>query len=231
MIQLKKVLAIIPARAGSKRIPFKNIRDLAGIPLIGWSLKDLKKSKYIDLAYVSTDSEDIQAVAKKYNVDSEPLRPSNLATDTSATIDVVLDILESKKTGFDIIVLLQPTSPFREIADIDKALEFFIQQEANSVISMCETESHPTWSIPLGEKLSMEDFAKKLENKRSQDLEKYYRLNGAIYIASTASIKANNGFFAKDKMFAYIMNKFDSIDIDTEEDFEIATYLAKKKIV
>src|SRR5690606_26687216 len=122
MINGKKVLAIIPARAGSKRIPNKNLRELCGTPLIGWTLKDLHKSKYIDHSYVSTDSLEIQKVASRYGIDADPLRSEDLASDTSSSIDVVLDIINERKKGYDIVVLLQPTSPLRRIEDIDAAL-------------------------------------------------------------------------------------------------------------
>src|SRR5690554_143046 len=122
MIDGKKVIAIIPARAGSKQVINKNIRVISGIPLIGWTLKDLDKSKYIDLSFVSTDSSEIQTIAKGFGVDAEPLRPKGLASDLSKSIDVVLDVINVQKKGFDIVVLLQPTSPLRTIEDIDKAL-------------------------------------------------------------------------------------------------------------
>lgn len=225
MINGKKILAIIPARAGSKRVVNKNVRELGGIPLIGWTLKDLKRSKYIDQSYVSTDSPLIQEVARKYSIDCDPLRPAELATDTASSADVVLDIIDNVKTDFDIILLLQPTSPFRSIEDIDRALEFFIEKSANSVTSVCETECHPSWTISLPDDHSMEDLIKNIQTKRSQDLDVYYRLNGAIYIISVKAFRAAKAFFADSMAFAYIMSRKDSIDIDTEEDLLFAKCL------
>ena len=229
MINGKKILAIIPARAGSKRVVNKNIRDLGGIPLIGWTLKDLNKSKYIDHAYVTTDSTEIQKIAKNYNVDCEPLRPSDLASDTSSSVDVVLDVINDKKPGFDIIVLLQPTSPLRGILDVDLALEYFVEKAAYSVTSVCEVESHPSWSARLPKDNSMNEMIQRIQSKRSQDLETYHKLNGAIYITSVESFKKEKSFFAPDQAFAYIMNRKDSIDIDTEEDLVFANCLLMEK--
>ena len=229
MINGKKVLAIIPARAGSKRVINKNIRDLGGIPLIGWTLKDLQKSKYLDHSYVTTDSAEIQAVAKKYNVDCEPLRPASLASDTATSVDVVMDVITDKKPGYDIIVLLQPTSPFRKISDIDSALEYYIEKSATSVTSVCEVESHPSWSAQLPADNSMNEMIKKIQSKRSQDLEAYHKLNGAIYIISVEEFKKEKSFFSPNKAFAYIMSRKDSIDIDTEEDLTFANCLVMDK--
>ena len=225
MINGKKVLAIIPARAGSKRVINKNIRDVGGIPLIGWTLKDLHHSKYIDHSYVTTDSTKVQEIAKKFNIDCEPLRPSDLASDHASSVDVVMDVINDKKIGFDIIVLLQPTSPLRKVVDIDLALEFFIEKDAYSVTSVCEVESHPSWSSKLPTDNSMNEMIKNIQSKRSQDLETYHRLNGAIYITSVECFKKEKSFFAPKKAFAYIMNRKDSIDIDTEEDLIFANCL------
>lgn len=227
MINGLKILAIIPARAGSKRVINKNIRDLGGIPLIGWTLKDLNKSKYIDHSYVSTDSSEIQKVSESYKIDSHPLRPSEFASDTASSVDVVMDVIDHKKTGFDIIVLLQPTSPFRKIEDVDKAIEFFISKKAKSVTSVCETESHPSWSAKLPENHSMQEMIKNIQSKRSQDLEAFYRLNGAIYITTVNDFRQNKSFFAPEDAYAYVMKRIDSIDIDTEEDLLMAQGLVK----
>lgn len=229
MIGNKKVLAIIPARGGSKRVVNKNIREVAGIPLIGWTIKDLEKSKYIDHSYVSTDSRDIQKTAHAFNIDADPLRPEELATDHSSTVDVILDIVKHKKTGFDIILLLQPTSPLRSIEDIDNALEYFMEKGADSVISVCEADVHPSWCSPLPEDKNLEHLIKNVKAKRSQDLEKNYRLNGAIYIVSRERLLEELTFFTKTKSYGFIMSKLNSVDIDTEEDLMFAESLLLRK--
>lgn len=227
MLNGKKILAIIPARAGSKRVINKNIRDLCGLPLIGWTLKDLHSSKYIDHAYVSTDSLEIQKVAENFSIDCNPLRPLELASDVATSFDVVLDIINNKKPDFDIIILLQPTSPLRTLKDIDASLELFASLDANSVTSVCETESHPSWCASLPADRNMKEMIKNLLVKRSQDLETNYKLNGAIYIITVEAFRRCRSFFADDKAFAYIMSRKNSIDIDTEDDLLIAECLMK----
>ena len=177
MIDGKRVLAIIPARAGSKRVKNKNIRELGGVPLIGWTLKDLHKSKYIDLAYVSTDSLEIQKVVTDFGIESFPLRSPDLATDHSSSADVITDILLHRKVGYDIIVLLQPTSPLRTVEHIDLALEQFINTNAGSVISVCKTEVPLDWIVNLDKDLNMNDFVANVQLKRSQDHKDSYQLN------------------------------------------------------
>lgn len=225
MINGKKVLAIIPARAGSKRVKNKNLKILGNIPLIGWTLKDLNCSKYIDRAFVSTDSIEIQKIASQYGVDCDPLRAPNLSSDTATSVDVVLDIIDNVKPGYDIIVLLQPTSPLRKLVDIDSAIELFIEKNASSVISVCPAETHPTWTSPLYEDISMKYFYERIQLKRSQDLELYYRLNGAIYIIDFNQVKMHKSFFTPENSYAYKMNKNESIDIDVEDDFFLAEAL------
>lgn len=227
MIDGKKILAIVPARSGSKRVKNKNIRDVEGLPLIGWTLKDLKKSKYIDHSYVSTDSVDIQNVAQAFGIDSEPLRTDEFSTDTASSIDVVLDIILNLKKDYDIVILLQPTSPLRKIQSIDEAIEFYLEKKARSVISVCETECHPSWTTALDGDKNLNDLIRNIQTKRSQDLETHYRLNGAIYISSVENLKVSKSFFSPDKSYAYIMSKMDSVDIDTEDDLMLAKMLIK----
>lgn len=230
MLNGKKVLAIVPARAGSKRVINKNFRNIAGLPLIAWTLKDLKSSKYIDHIYVSTDSTEIQRISKDFGVECEPLRPSELATDHTSSFEVVLDIVNNIKPGFDIILLLQPTSPLRSLENIDQALELFAAKGAHSVTSVCETESHPSWCSPLPSDFSIGEMVKNLQVKRSQDLETYYRLNGAIYIISAEEFQSARSFFAEKNAFAYRMSRIDSLDIDTEEDLFLAECILKSKM-
>jgi CMP-N,N'-diacetyllegionaminic acid synthase len=226
----KKVLAVIPARGGSKRLPNKNILDLAGKPLIAWTIEAAKKSKYIDTLIVSTDSQKIAKVCEKYGAKVPFMRPKELATDTANSIDVILHAIDFyKKLGlnYEYIILLQPTSPLRTAEDIDDAFESF-GEDTKAVVSVCETEHPPLWSNTLPEDLSMKDFIRlKIKNKRSQDLPTYYRLNGAIYIADVEYMKINNGFIGE-KTKAFIMPQERSVDIDSMVDFYFTEYLIKK---
>ena len=222
----KTFLAIIPARGGSKRLPRKNILDLCGKPLISYSIEAGLKSKYISKVIVSSDDEKILQISQKFGADIIK-RPDYLATDTSSTFDVLEHTINSLEK-YDYIVLLQPTSPLRNEKHIDEAIALLNEKDANAVISVCETEHSPLWCNTLDEELNMSNFLpKEVLNKRSQDLPKYYRINGAIYICKTEELLKNKGFFLKDKVFAYIMDKKDSVDIDEEIDFFMSEYIIK----
>ena len=229
MSNKEKFLAIIPARGGSKRLPRKNILELCGKPLIAWSIEAGQKSKYIDKVVVSSDDSEILDIAKKFEADVLR-RPNNLATDTSTTFDVIKHILDNIE-GFDYIVLLQPTSPLRDENHIDMAIKLLQDKNADAVISVSETDHNPLWSNTLDDSLSMKNFLKdEVLNKRSQDLKKYYRLNGGIYICETNKLLAQKSFFLKENIYAYKMDKQSSIDVDDEADFKIAETFMMTKI-
>ena len=220
----KTFLAIIPARGGSKRLPRKNLLDLCGKPLIAWSIEAALKSKYISKVIVSSDDEEILNIAKEYKADFIK-RPDELASDTATTFDALKHTLENVEK-YDYVVLLQPTSPLRTEKHIDEAIELLKEKNADAIISVCEMEHSPLWSNTLDEDLNMSNFLRdEVLNKRSQDLPKYYRLNGAIYICKTDKLLQNESFFLKENIYAYKMNKKDSVDIDEEIDFIIAEKL------
>ncbi len=220
-----KYLAIIPARGGSKRLPDKNILYLNGIPLIAWSIEAAKKSKNIDDIVVTSDSDKILDIAKKYNVKTIK-RPDFLASDTATTFDVIKHAIENFGEKSEYVVLLQPTSPLRNEKHINEAIELLEKKNADAVISVCEVDHSPLWSNTLPENLDMSNFIRdEMKNKRSQDLEKYYRLNGAIYICKTERLLEEKTFFIKNNIFAYLMDKKSSVDIDDEVDFELAKVL------
>lgn len=224
MYKNKTFLAIIPARGGSKRLPRKNVLDLARKPLIVWSIKAGLKSKYIDKVIVSSDDDEILRISKIYGADTIQ-RPDELAGDTSTTFDAIKHVIDNCEK-YDYIVLLQPTSPLRNEKHVDDAIELLEDKNADAVVSVCEMDHSPLWSNTLDESLSMIGFLKdEVLNTRSQDLEKYYRLNGAIYICKTDKLLEEKSFFLKDNIFAYKMNRESSIDIDEEIDFKIAQVL------
>ncbi len=221
MLKGKKVLAIIPARKGSKRLPNKNILDLNGKPLIAWTIEAAKESRYIDRIIVSTDSGVIAGISKKFGAEVPFIRPKELAGDTASSIDVIIHVINSLKDmgeTFDYLILLQPTSPLRIAQDIDKAFEM-LNNSTKAIVSVCETEHPPLWSNTLPDDLSMKDFIRpEMRNIRSQDLPKYYRLNGAIYIADVNYLINCHGFLGQHTK-AFIMPQERSIDIDDEIDF------------
>ncbi len=228
-------LAIITARAGSKRLLNKNSLDLAGKPLIAWTIDAAKKTKYISEVVVSTDSLEIKKTAEEFRATVPFMRPEHLSNDTASSFDVVEHCIEFYQTqlnqSFDYIILLQPTSPLRTSADIENAIQLLNEKNADAVVSVCETEHSPLWSNTIDATLSLEHFLRdEVKNKRSQDLPTYYRLNGAIYICKTEELLKQKTFFLKQKCFAYIMDKENSVDIDTALDLKMAEFLIDNKL-
>ena len=227
MYKNKTFLAIIPARGGSKRLPRKNILDLAGKPLIAWSIEAGLKSKYVDKVVVSSDDDEILEVSKKYGADTIR-RPDELASDSASTFDTIKHTIDNFEK-YDYIVLLQATSPLRNSLHLEKAIELLESKEANAVVSVCEMDHSPLWSNTLNEKLSMVGFLRdEVLNKRSQDLDKYYRLNGAIYICKNEKLLEEKSFFLRENIFAYKMDRKSSVDIDEEIDFKLIKLLKRE---
>lgn len=227
MYKNKSFLAIVPARGGSKRLPRKNLLDLAGKPLISWSIEAGLKSKYIDKVIVSSDDDEILAISKVTGAETIK-RPSFLATDTATTFDAIKHTIKNVEY-YDYIVLLQATSPLRSFKDIDNAIELLDEKNASAIISVCEMDHSPLWSNTLPKDSNMSGFLRdEVLNKRSQDIEKYYRLNGAIYICKTEKLLEEKSFFIKESIFAYVMDRECSVDIDEELDFLIADCIVKK---
>ena len=226
----KSFIAIIPARGGSKRLPRKNVLDLNGKPLIAWSIEAGLKSNYIDEVMVTTDDDEIAEVSKKYGAKVPFKRPKKLADDYATRPEVIKHTIEfyQNELGkkFDYLVFLQPTSPLRDANDIDNAIEFMFEKNGDAVVSVCELEHPIHWSGLLPKDKNMNKF---LDNvvvqSRSQDLEKYYRLNGAIYICNVEKFLEEGCVFLKNNIFAFEMSQEKSVDIDTKLDFKIAEVL------
>jgi CMP-N,N'-diacetyllegionaminic acid synthase len=226
MYKSKTFLAIIPARGGSKRLPRKNILDLAGKPLIAWTIAAGLKSKYIDKVIVTSDDDEILSIAQDSG-SAVLKRPNNLASDKATTFDTIKHAIE-KINRYDYIVLLQPTSPLRDQKHIDAAIELMLDRNADALISVCEMDHSPLWSNTLPEDGSMCNFLRdEVVNRRSQELETYYRLNGAIYICKTDKLLEEESFFLKNNVYAYIMDRKSSIDIDEEIDLKIADIIMR----
>ena len=229
MYKGKKILAIIPARGGSKRLPRKNILDLAGKPLMAWSIEAAKGSKYIDRVILSSDDEEIIKVAKEWGCDVPFTRPKELAQDTTRSINVVTHAIKALTESYNDVILLQPTSPLRTSEDIDSAIEQFYAKDASSLIGVCEVEHSPLWSNTLDESMSMDNFLDdKYNNARSQDLPTYYRINGAFYMSRVESVIKNETFFVKKGIYGFLMSQEHSVDIDTKLDFIIAEAVLKQ---
>lgn len=232
MYKNKKILVIITARGGSKRIPKKNIKPLNGRPLVSYSIKSALSSKYADKVIVSTDDKEIAKVAKKYSAQVPFMRPAELAIDTALTLPVLqhaVNYIESvDKEKFDIIVAIQPTSPLVLAEDIDMAIEKLIKTKANSCISVCQISERPEWMhIFKGKKIKPFIKVKSEENRRSQDLPKLFRMNGAVYVIKRDTLIKKGMILDNDNATAIIMPRDRSLDIDEPMDFYVAEAIMK----
>lgn len=228
MINGKKVLAIIPARGGSKRLPRKNILPLGSKPLIGWTIEAAQNSCYIDDIFISTDDQEIADVAGQWGVTVPELRPEELSTDIATTKSVLLYTLEKYGKGSDIVILLQPTSPFRTALHIDEAIESLNERSAFSIVSVTPCEHPPEWMNKLPENNSMKSFIRSTEGSRSQDLGESFRLNGAIYVFDAHAVLASGDIGYREDTYAYKMSNEYSIDIDNQIDFDMAEFFFYK---
>ena len=221
------IVAIIPARKGSKRLPNKNSLPLAGKPLIQWTLDAVKDLDVIDMVVVTSDDESIIDLSIKAGV-QVVTRPASLSDDFATSIDVVLHVLEvlkKKEIRPKRVLFLQPTSPLRRSKHILAAIKLMDETKVSGVVSVCELAHPVQWCSKLGSDLVMSGFIREDDvNKRSQDFERYYRINGAIYLTDVTVIEENKLFFDKDAK-AYVMAEEESADIDTALDFKWCEFL------
>jgi CMP-N,N'-diacetyllegionaminic acid synthase len=224
----EKILAIIPARGGSKGVPRKNIRLLAGKPLIAWTLDEAKKSKYIDRLILSTEDEEIIKVASEYGCEVLK-RPVELAQDDTPGIEPVIHAINTLKEDYDYVILLQPTSPLRSVNNIDGCIEQCISRGAPACVSVIEVQQSPYWMYHLDDDMKLKSFVQNSEAiNRRQDLPKVYVLNGAVYVAKSVFIMEHKSFLTEETA-GYIMSRENSVDIDTELDFAYCEWLINRK--
>lgn len=228
MYRDKKVLAVIPARGGSKRLPKKNVRKLAGKPLLNWTIDAAIQCNCFDSIIVSTDDLEISEIAIRAGAEVPELRPDHLASDTATTEDLVIYILNHYDVDSDIIVILQPTSPLRKSWHIQEAIELFDSKNAYSVVSVSLCEHPPQWTNVLPSDSSLEGFIRESDCSRSQDLQQLYRLNGAVFVYDVKQLKERKKMKFYSDSFAYKMDSRYSIDIDSQLDFDIAEFLLVK---
>ena len=228
----KSILAIIPARGGSKGVPAKNIRPLAGKPLIAYTIEAATKSKYVDRVIVSTDSETIADTCNIYGISIPFIRPSELSTDESPTwqtVEHAVDWLSNnEKKTYDVICLLQPTSPLRNVGHIDQSISKFLSCNADSLVSVCRSPKSPYWSQHITPDGYLSPLFPDSGNYiRRQDVPVTFDLNGAIYLVKTEFFRRTH-LFKGPRTVAYEMDYQSSIDIDTPLDFEIAEIIRKQ---
>lgn len=226
-----KNLAVILARSGSKGLKNKNIKSLAGKPLLAYTVEAAIKSAEYDTVHVSTDSEYYAEIAKNYGADVPFLRGESLVGDESSSWDAVRFVIaEYEKRGkkFDTVTLLQPTSPLRDAEDIKKAFEIYDSMGATAVVSVCEVDHSPLMCNTLPENNSLYGFIDLDKVGRRQDMKPYYRINGAIYIQRVDLIMECASIYGEGS-YAYVMDKSHSVDIDDEIDFMVADAMMARK--
>ncbi|MDD6234139.1 MAG: acylneuraminate cytidylyltransferase family protein [Lachnospiraceae bacterium] len=222
-------IAIIPARSGSKGLKDKNIIDLCGRPLMAYSIEAAIKSRCFNRVIVSTDSEEYGKIAKQYGAEVM-YRDAKLSDDKATTFMVLEDMLGRLKEPFDYFMLLQPTSPLRDENHVREAADKFERhmQDFDFLVSVKEAEHSAVLVKPIDEDESLKYFDTDFSNYRRQTY-KEYSPNGAIFIAKPGAYLRQKHFFGA-KSISYMMNRFDSVDIDDELDYELACICMDKKV-
>ncbi len=227
------MLALIPARGGSKGLPDKNIKMLAGKPLIAHTIEAARQARRIERVVVSTNDPAIADVSRAFQAEIPFIRPASLATDSARAIDAYIYSLEKLNLGnaqpYEDCIVLLPTSPLRTAEDIDQAVDLYREKRADSIISVCEAMPPPTWAKKIDSDGVLRDYfplSDALLNR--QQIAKAYMPNGAIYVLKYDLLK-NRGTYYSDKTFPYIMPRERSVDIDDQLDFEFAEYLLRKR--
>lgn len=236
MLHNKRVLAIVTARAGSKGLPNKNVKDLGGKPLLAWPIIAALRSRYVDKVVLSTDSEEYARIGESYGAIIPFLRPDYLASDEASSVDViihVLDYLAANNDGYDYVLLLEPTSPLTEAADIDDAIVLLESAEGNATsvigVSLMETQ-HPAFSV----KRNSEGFIAPLSGgsfqsmPRRQDLEPLYALDGSLYLSSVEAIYSEKTF-CHNKTIGMVFERYKSLEVDDLLDFVCVEAILKHR--
>lgn len=222
MIGDRRVLGVITARGGSKGLPRKNVLPVGGKPLIAWTIAAAHGSRYLDRTVLSTDDPEISEVARAHGCEVPFVRPAELATDQAPGIAPVLHCLE-QLPGYDLVALLQPTSPLRLPTDIDACLELLVARGAPAVVTVTEVEQHPYWMFRLAADHRLQpllDLPAAVRSRRRQEQPAVYVLNGAVYVADTGWLRRNRDFQSDDTL-GWPMPRSRSLDVDTAADLAL----------
>jgi CMP-N,N'-diacetyllegionaminic acid synthase len=225
------MIAIIPARAGSKRLPRKNVLPLKGKPLIAYTIEAALEAHAVDEVYISTDDKEVIDIALNYGVNVPFCRPPELCTDTASTEDVCEHMLDFLRNERGLIpssfMFLQATSPLRTSKHIDDAVQLFTEKGADAVIGVSEYAHPVQWALRDDKGIAVPCVPGALE-KRSQDLEPRYHPNGALYIFRTDFFRNRSGYYGLGTV-PFIMTQEFSVDVDTKVDFALAEFFLDRK--
>lgn len=239
MIEGKRILALVPARSGSKGLPMKNIRLLHGKPLLSWPIDAAKRSRYVDRVVVSTDSEEYARIAQVAGAEIPFLRPPELSVDTAPSIAFILhalDMLDAVGDKYDYLVLLEPTSPLTEASDVDAALEALEahRADADAIVSVAELVStHPAFAVSLDRKGLIHPYASQCfgQLSRRQDIQPLYSLDGSLYISTPEALRSYQAF-CHERTLSHLMPRYKSFEVDDLVDFIcIEALLAQRDVI
>ena len=233
MFREQRVLAIVPARGGSKRLPGKNLHLVAGKPLIAWALEAGAKASAVDRTVLSTDDDALVASAVNQGFSDFLIRPAGLASDDASMTSVIAHaIKELKERGddFGYLVLLQPTSPLRTAQHIDQAFDIMGKKNALGAVSICSTEHPKEWMGTISDDGLLDTFFQETQlEHQSQEFKPSYQINGAIYIVPIAEFLRQKTLFLRSGMAALVMKRQDSVDIDNAYDLQLADWLLRQR--
>jgi CMP-N,N'-diacetyllegionaminic acid synthase len=230
---MRNILVVIPARGGSKGIPRKNVKLLAGKPLITYAIEEAKKALPEAYILVSSEDEEIIQVAKDWGANVPFVRPEHLASDTASTYDVLihaLDWYERQHDKVEAIVLIQPTSPFRKATHIREAVEMY-KEEWDMVVSVKETDANPYYVLFEENEEGYLAPSKEANFTRRQDCPIVYEYNGAVYVINPEALRKAGSMRGLQKIRKYVMPNSASLDLDTQLDWDIAEWLIQKSIL
>jgi len=230
MLNEKRVISIIPVRGGSKGIPGKNLLKVRGETLLERTIQQSLACSAIDATYVSTDDQAMFDISKKYNVNTEKVRPKELASDEASTIDVVFHVLEEMREADVIVVLLQVTTPFRNKDDFDKVLQLYLKGDCDSVASVSLLSSTHPDKVQMINNGYLQSYLSKSSHTPRQRLPEVYTLNGAFYVAHDSVIREECGFISG-RTKPYLMPYERSVNLDTAEDVILMNCLIQNDLV
>lgn len=228
MFKRYKIICVIPARGGSKGVPRKNIKELAGKPLIAYTIEQARQSKYIDRTIVSTDDKEIADIAKQCKAEVPFMRPKYLAGDNAASVDVLVHLIDwvqkHEKYDFDILVMLHATAPLRAVSDIDNCIKMLVEKKTDNVFSVTEAQRNPYFNMVEVDKRGRVALSKKGSFASRQSAPLVYDMNASVYVWWKDILKKEKKVFLENSRI-YIMPKDRSVDIDDDFDFRIAEFL------
>lgn len=228
-----KTVAIVPARGGSKGVPRKNLCKVGGRPLIAWTIEAAVAAKGIDRVLLTTDSEEIAAIGRRFGAETPFMRPVEYAGDATPMIDSIMHAVEwlrdFDKFEFEYVMCLQPTSPLRTVEDIEKAVRMMAISGDDGVVSVCEASDHPLWVKRITCDSSLSDYIQQEDaTTRRQDLPKALALNGAIFMAKRTVLEEKRGWYTN-RTRPLLMPPERSLDIDTAWDLRLADLILRDR--